>query len=153
MAGGKERGHKLWMSWMKKVLSPSVRTSVDPEGDRVVGITPVVSGRRAWEYHSSSARKVGRALRCASSHRRTTEGEQISAHNPHGSVIPETRRRTELAGQASLPLTSEVLAAYNAVVIVTDHSAGDYELVREHARLVLDPRGVTRGRHAQVIKA
>ena len=69
-------------------------------------------------------------------------GAAISVHDPHVPVIPETRRHPELAGQASLPLTPDVLAAHDAVVIVTDHSAVDYELVHEHAR---SGRGHPRG--------
>ncbi len=37
-------------------------------------------------------------------------------------------------------LTAEDVAAADAVVIVTDHDAFDYDLVREHARFVLDTR-------------
>jgi UDP-N-acetyl-D-mannosaminuronate dehydrogenase len=42
------------------------------------------------------------------------------------------------------------------VVIVTDHSAYDWEHILRHARLVVDTRGVTRGlgdRAARVVRA
>jgi UDP-N-acetyl-D-glucosamine dehydrogenase len=35
---------------------------------------------------------------------------------------------------------ADELAAADAVVIITDHDAFDYELVRTHARYVLDTR-------------
>ncbi|HEY3317427.1 MAG TPA: nucleotide sugar dehydrogenase [Coriobacteriia bacterium] len=41
---------------------------------------------------------------------------------------------------ASTPLTPELLASADAVVIVTDHKSVDYGLVAQHARLVLDTR-------------
>ena len=37
-------------------------------------------------------------------------------------------------------LTADELAAADAVVLVTDHDAFDYDLVRAHARYVLDTR-------------
>ena len=80
-------------------------------------------------------------------------GAEISVHDPHVPVIPETRRHPELAGQASLPLTPDVLAAHDAVVIVTDHTAVDYELVADHAALVVDARGIFRGARGNVVKA
>ena len=80
-------------------------------------------------------------------------GAEIAVHDPHVPVIPETRRHPELAGQASLPLTPEVLVAHDAVVIVTDHTAVDYRLVVEHASLVVDARGVYRGHGANVVRA
>jgi UDP-N-acetyl-D-glucosamine dehydrogenase len=42
--------------------------------------------------------------------------------------------------QASKPLTAEYLRSRDCVVIVTDHSAYDWEFVGEYARLVVDTR-------------
>ena len=39
-----------------------------------------------------------------------------------------------------MELTADELAAADAVVMVTDHDAFDYDLVRTHARYVLDTR-------------
>ena len=44
----------------------------------------------------------------------------------------------------SVPLTAETLAEYDAVLIVTDHSAYAYESIARHARLVVDTRNATR---------
>jgi UDP-N-acetyl-D-glucosamine dehydrogenase len=54
---------------------------------------------------------------------------------------------------ASEVLTPEGLAGKDAVVIVTDHSAVDYEMVLRHAPLVIDSRGVYRQPAANVVKA
>jgi len=45
----------------------------------------------------------------------------------------------------SQPLTADWLAAQDAVVIVTDHRAFDYDFILEHARLVVDTRNATKG--------
>ncbi len=71
-------------------------------------------------------------------------GAVVSYHDPHVPEVPETREHADLAGIPSVPLTAEILAGSDAVLIVTDHDAVDYRLVRDHARLVVDTRG--RGR-------
>ena len=63
-------------------------------------------------------------------------------HDPHVATIPPTRRRPELAGRRSVPLTSEAVASYDAVLIATDHDAVDYALLVNAARLIVDTRNV-----------
>lgn len=46
-------------------------------------------------------------------------------------------------GLASVPLTAETLASYDAVVIATDHSSYDYEFIARHSQLVVDSRNAT----------
>ena len=64
-------------------------------------------------------------------------GAAVSYHDPH-----VRRLKDEDIDLASLPLTSESLAAADCVVIVTDHSNVDYALVERCARLVVDTRNV-----------
>jgi len=59
----------------------------------------------------------------------------------------------DLPPMKSSPLTEEVLRSQDAVVIVTDHSAVDYEAVVRHAGLVVDTRGVYRAPRPNVVKA
>jgi UDP-N-acetyl-D-glucosamine dehydrogenase len=58
-----------------------------------------------------------------------------------------------LPPMASQPLTAEVLAGQDAVIVVTDHSAVDYELVARHSKVVVDTRGVYRAPRENVVKA
>jgi UDP-N-acetyl-D-glucosamine dehydrogenase len=44
-------------------------------------------------------------------------------------------------------LTADEVAAADAVLIVTDHRDVDYDVVVEHAQLVLDTRNVLKGIH------
>jgi len=64
-------------------------------------------------------------------------GAAVSYHDPHVRKL-----KHEDIDLASLPLTSETLAAADCVVIVTDHSDVDYALVERCARLVVDTRNV-----------
>ena len=44
-------------------------------------------------------------------------------------------------GLSSVELTPETVASYDAILLLTDHSAFDYEMIREHAQLLIDTRG------------
>lgn len=63
----------------------------------------------------------------------------LSYHDPYISEV-------SIAGQcfSSTDLTPETIANANLVLIATDHSCIDYELVATHAKAILDTRGVTR---------
>ncbi len=77
----------------------------------------------------------------------------LSYHDPHVPELPATRAWQHLLPMRSQPLTAEALANYDAVLIATDHSSVDYDLVREHARLIVDSRGVYRESFAKLVKA
>ena len=72
-------------------------------------------------------------------------GAQVSYHDPLIPTAPQMRTWAELPQLRSEPLTAELLAAQDAVLLITDHSQVDYDLVLEHAPLVVDTRGVLRG--------
>ena len=68
-------------------------------------------------------------------------------------VLPRMRKHDiKLTSQ---PLTPPYLASQDCVLIVTDHSAVDWNLVCQHSRLVIDPRnalGRIPGNHEHVIR-
>ncbi len=80
-------------------------------------------------------------------------GAEVSYHDPHLPEAPAMRSWPQLPPLRSVPLTEETLAAADAVVLVTDHSTVDYELVGRTARLIVDTRGVFRAPRPEVIKA
>jgi UDP-N-acetyl-D-glucosamine dehydrogenase len=65
-------------------------------------------------------------------------GAQVDYHDPFVASFREDGH-----SKAGVPLDREVLERANAVVIVTDHSGVDYQLVADHARLVIDTRNAT----------
>jgi UDP-N-acetyl-D-glucosamine dehydrogenase len=67
-------------------------------------------------------------------------GGTAAFHDPFVPVIPKTREHAELTGRTSVPLTAEVLAAHDVVLIATDHDGVDYGLIAQHAKLVIDTR-------------
>ena len=73
-------------------------------------------------------------------------GAACDYHDPYFPVMPETRDHPRLAGRVSVPLTADALGGYDAVLLTTDHTSVDYELVARAAGLVLDTRNAFDGR-------
>src|ERR1043165_4398770 len=68
------------------------------------------------------------------------QGATVHFHDPYIKCVREDGRMRE-----GVALTAEQLAQADAVVVVTDHRAVDYQLVVDNAGLIVDSRNVTRG--------
>ena len=68
----------------------------------------------------------------------------VAFHDPYVTEIPTTRDHSGLAGRRSVDLSAKTLSEFDAVLIVTDHDAVDYDGLVAHSRLVVDTRNVTR---------
>jgi UDP-N-acetyl-D-glucosamine dehydrogenase len=82
------------------------------------------------------------------------KGAVVSYSDPHVPTLPRMRHHSLRLD--STPLTPEFLAEQDCVLIVTDHSACDYDLVVENARLVVDTRNATAdcaAPRARIVKA
>jgi len=79
-------------------------------------------------------------------------GAEINYHDPHIPTAPPMRSWPDLPPMQSVDLNGS-LKSFDAVVVVTDHSTIDWELVERDAPLIIDTRGVYRGEHEHVIKA
>jgi UDP-N-acetyl-D-glucosamine dehydrogenase len=77
-------------------------------------------------------------------------GAEVGYHDPHIPTAPAMRSWPDLPPMTSQELTAESLAAADAVIIVTDHKAVDYDLVLQHAPLIIDTRGVYRHKNEKV---
>lgn len=73
-----------------------------------------------------------------------TLGAEIRYHDPHLPCAPSMRTWPDLPPFESIPLTAEALAEADAVIVITDHTAIDYDFVARHASLVVDTRGAMR---------
>ena len=65
-------------------------------------------------------------------------GADISYHDPHLPRFPEMRKYD--LNLSSVSLDAELLEGTDCVLVVTDHDAVDYELIGQHAGLVVDTR-------------
>lgn len=70
-------------------------------------------------------------------------GAHVDYHDNFVPVIPPTREHKNLAGIKSVELNAKTIKKYDAVVIATDHSNVDYNMVVDSGVLVVDTRNVT----------
>ncbi len=83
----------------------------------------------------------------------TQKGAEVDYNDPY---IPRIRKIcTSEARKSSVPLSGETLKKYDCVVIATDHSSYDYELIVKNSSLVVDTRNAVNGFHrlGTVVKA
>jgi UDP-N-acetyl-D-glucosamine dehydrogenase len=78
------------------------------------------------------------------------KGAEVCYNDPHIPHLTDARRGIDLRSQ---PLTEALLRCQDCVLIVTDHSAYDWDWVVSHSALVVDTRDATRGvsRHRERI--
>jgi UDP-N-acetyl-D-glucosamine dehydrogenase len=67
------------------------------------------------------------------------QGARVSYHDPFVPSFEEDGHRF-----SSVPLSAEVIQAADCVMIVTDHSSLDYDLIRRSARSIVDTRNALR---------
>ncbi|WP_310794400.1 nucleotide sugar dehydrogenase [Roseovarius sp. SCSIO 43702] len=77
-------------------------------------------------------------------------GAEVHYSDPNVPVFPEMRQHE--FDLTSVDLSPKVIAGYDAVILLTDHSDVDYEMIRQNAQLLVDTRGKFRG-DAAVIRA
>lgn len=79
------------------------------------------------------------------------KGGIVAYSDPHVLVFPKMREHHfELSSEA---LSADNLASFDAVVLATDHDKFDYELIKQHAKLIVDSRGKYRAPASHIIKA
>jgi UDP-N-acetyl-D-glucosamine dehydrogenase len=81
-------------------------------------------------------------------------GASVDYNDPHVARTHQMRRYD--LKMASVPLGAKTLAAYDAVVVSTAHSAYDWDLIAKNARLIVDTRnalGGWRGDRSHIVMA
>lgn len=78
-------------------------------------------------------------------------GAVLSYSDPYVPTFPKMREHK--FDLSSVPLTPELLAAQDVVLLLTDHSGFDYDLIAQHAPLLIDTRGIYRRRGITVLTA
>lgn len=78
-------------------------------------------------------------------------GARVDYHDPLVPAIRAGRHNAEVADQRSVDLSE--LETYDAVVISTDHDAIDWAAVNARAKLIVDTRGVYRGKSDKIVPA
>lgn len=76
---------------------------------------------------------------------------RISYNDPYIPRIPTMRRHK--IEKESVPLTAGNLKKFDAVIISTDHTCYDYNLIIKNSKLVVDTRNAVKQKNKKVIKA
>jgi UDP-N-acetyl-D-glucosamine dehydrogenase len=71
------------------------------------------------------------------------KGAEVEYNDPHIPTLPVMRRHPNLR-MSSRELTEDYLSTRDCVLIVTDHSAYDWDWIARHAPLIVDTRNATR---------
>lgn len=78
-------------------------------------------------------------------------GVDLSYSDQHVPRFPPMRNHS--FDLSSVPLTPETLAGQDAVLLLTDHTGFDYDMIAAHAPLVIDTRGRMRGMKGDIRRA
>ena len=70
----------------------------------------------------------------------TQMGAVVAYSDPYVSVFPKMRKYA--FDLKSVAITAHTLSSYDAVVIATNHDNFDYDMILQHATLIIDTRGV-----------
>ncbi|HEX5004945.1 MAG TPA: nucleotide sugar dehydrogenase [Gemmatimonadales bacterium] len=116
------------MFWVRKVADVLNSVSRSVRGSRIL-ILGVAYKRDIDDLRESPALDIIRLLE--------QQGAHVEFHDPHVGSYLEDGKTVQ-----SVPFTVEAIEAADCVMVVTDHSAIDYGLVKRHARLVVDTRHV-----------
>jgi len=112
--------------WVRKVADALNETGKAVRGSKVL-VLGVAYKKDIEDLRESPALDIIRLLE--------GQGAQVAYHDPYVPKFEEDGHRF-----ASTPLTAETLAGADCVIVVTDHSNLDYDLVRRHGRVIVDSR-------------
>jgi UDP-N-acetyl-D-glucosamine dehydrogenase len=78
-------------------------------------------------------------------------GAEVAYSDPHIPLFPKMRQHS--FALSSVVLSEESLRSFDCVLLATDHDKFDYDLIRQHAPLVVDCRGKFHDGGPHIIKA
>ncbi len=112
--------------WVRKVTEALNGAGRAVRGSRVL-VLGVAYKRDIDDIRESPALDIIRLLE--------QQGADVAYHDPHVASFHENGREYR-----SVPLTRAAIEAADCVMVVTDHAAIDFHLVKRHARLAVDTR-------------
>ena len=78
-------------------------------------------------------------------------GAEVAYSDPHVPIFPKMRQHD--FNLSSVTLTAESVAGFDALVLATDHSKFNYDMIRDNAKIIIDSRGAYRAKADNIIKA
>ena len=121
-----EVNSEMPLFWVRKAVDTLNSRGIAMKGARVL-VLGVAYKKDIDDLMESPALDIIRLLE--------GQGARVAYSDPHVPCFAEDGHEYR-----SVPLTPQSVAAADCVMIITDHSAFDYRLVAQHARLVVDTR-------------
>ncbi len=115
---------------VEKILSGLARLKVKPENASVL-VMGIAYKKNIDDMRESPAVEIMQQLANLSI--------TIAYSDPYVPTFP--RMRHYQFNLQSLPASIENIAAHDAVIIATDHDSFDYDLIAQHAKIIIDTRG------------
>ncbi len=78
-------------------------------------------------------------------------GAEIAYSDPHVPKFPPMREHS--FDLKSITLTPKTIAAYDCILLATDHDKFDYDMLKQHAQIIIDTRGKYLTAADNIIKA
>jgi UDP-N-acetyl-D-glucosamine dehydrogenase len=132
---------------MPQWVANKVANTLNDRGQAVKGSRIMVLGiaykKNVDDMRESPAVKLMEILK--------EKGAVISYSDPHVPVFPKMREHH--FDLESVPLTKESIASCDLLLLATDHSAFDYDLIQRHAKVIVDTRGVYSHALPNVVKS
>ena len=121
-----ELNTEMPLFWVRKVAE-----ALNAQGKAVRGASVLVLGvaykRDIDDLRESPALDIIRLLE--------GQGARVSYSDPHVPAFSEDGREFR-----SVPLTPDAVAAADCIMVITDHTAVDYHMIKRNAKLVVDTR-------------
>ena len=79
------------------------------------------------------------------------KGAQVQYTDPHVAVFPKMRKH--YFDLSSIDPTPQNISSYDVLLLSTDHTKFDYKMFQQHAKLIIDTRGVYQDYYSNVVRA
>lgn len=79
------------------------------------------------------------------------KGAKVAYSDPHIPIFPKMRKYS--FDLKSVTVTPDALYQYDAVLVITAHKGFDFDLIKKHAKLIVDTRGVYRLAADNIVRA
>jgi len=79
------------------------------------------------------------------------KGAAVEYSDPHVPVFPQMRKHDFKL--SSVSLNAQIISAYDAIIVASDHDRFDYDLIQKNGSLIIDTRGRYSGSFSNVVKA
>lgn len=79
------------------------------------------------------------------------KGAMIAYSDPHVPILQGSGNYC--SNLSSVHLTEEQISTYDCIIVATNHDAFDYKLIKQHAKLIVDTRGVYQTPAENIVRA